>query len=73
MKCPNCDDVSLEVTHVRPAGETAEARDLWCPVCRYRASSVTFLIERPQQRKHGHGAWALAKKILSGKLARPGE
>jgi hypothetical protein len=69
MKCPNCDCKHMEVTHVYSAGDRAEARNLVCPKCRFRSSSVTFMVERPQRRKKGFAAIALADKIVEGKIS----
>ncbi|MEY5098844.1 MAG: hypothetical protein RJA36_1563 [Pseudomonadota bacterium] len=71
MKCPNCNAPHMEVTHVYAAGERAEARNLVCPKCRFKSSSVTFLVDRPQKRKKGFAAIALANKILEGKIVEP--
>lgn len=67
MKCPKCSD-KLHVTHVYQAGETGETRDLRCGACGFKASSVTFLVERPQAHKKGQGGMALKRRIESGKL-----
>lgn len=67
MKCSCRGD--LFIIHVCRAGDTAETRDLKCGDCGKRYSSVTFLIEKPSQhRKKGHGAVAIAKKVLNGVL-----
>lgn len=72
MKCPNCKDQKLQVTHVFSAGSSAETRSLRCPECGHKASSITFLVQRPQ-RGTGRGAWALSKQIRSGKLENPAQ
>jgi hypothetical protein len=71
MKCPNCPEEHMCVTHVYSAGDRAESRNLRCPTCGFKSSSITFLIERPQGRKYGLGGQALASKILSGKIQKP--
>lgn len=56
--------------HTCTAGSAAESRDLKCAACGKRYSSVTFLIDKPTQqpKKKGHGAIAIAKKVLQGDL-----
>ena len=67
MKCPGCDYKKLDVTHVyTAAGSNAESRDLKCRECGFKGSSVTFLLERPQEQKHGRGALALKRAIDKG-------
>lgn len=71
MKCPNCEHPHMDVTHVYSAGDRAETRNLVCSKCRFRASSITFLVDRPQKRKKGFAAIALADKIVEGKIEEP--
>lgn len=71
MKCPDCDHPKLEITHVYAAGDSAESRNLKCPSCGHKASSVTFLVKRPQKRNGGKGAWALSKKLQKGQIENP--
>ncbi len=61
----------MSVTHVYSAGDRAETRNLRCPTCGFKSSSITFLIDRPQARKYGLGGQALASKIVSGKIQQP--
>ena len=71
MRCKNCES-KMDVLQVYDAGDTAQTRSLQCRECGYRASSVTFLVERPQRaRPRGFGAWALKKRIESGDLRSP--
>lgn len=73
MPCPEsgCRG-SLLITHTYRAGTTAETRDLLCPVCGKRLSSVTFLVRCPaprsKRRKRGSGAAALARRVENGHL-----
>lgn len=71
MKCPSCDSGKLSVMRVYAAGNNAETRDLSCPECGYKASSITFLVERPQGRKRGRGSMALKRQIERGEVANP--
>ena len=71
MNCPNCQDTRLDVTHTFSAGDNAETRNLKCRVCGYRASSMTFLVRRPQERKKGKGGRALSLLIRSGTIINP--
>jgi hypothetical protein len=71
MKCPNCAAPHMEITHVYQAGDRAETRNLVCPKCRFRSSSVTFMVDRPQNRKKGFAAIALADKIVEGVIVEP--
>jgi hypothetical protein len=68
MKCSCLGE--LRIMHTCMAGSRAESRDLKCEDCGKRYSSVTFLVEKPSQKpkKKGHGAIALAKKLLQGSL-----
>lgn len=70
MKCARCQD-KLEVTHVYAAGDRAETRNLVCPTCGFKATTVTFLVDRPQHSKRGFSARGLRAKILEGKLEAP--
>lgn len=74
MNCPAC-DAKMTVTHTYMAGGRAETRNLRCPACGCRASSVTFLIERPQFVKQrgqgGRGGEYLRAKILKGEVRPP--
>ena len=72
MNCPRCKgEVRLDVTHVFAAGDEAETRNLKCRSCGYKASSITFLVQRPQARRKGKGAWALSKQIRAGTIENP--
>lgn len=71
MKCPSCDCKHMEITHVYSAGDRAETRNLVCPVCGFKSSSITFMVDRPQKRKKGFAAIALADKIVEGKIQAP--
>lgn len=71
MKCPNCPDEHLYITHTYSAGDQGETRNLKCMICGFRASSITFMVERPQNRKWGVGGFVLAKKILAGEIKSP--
>lgn len=70
MDCPKCEK-KMGVLQTYMAGGNGESRNLKCPACGYRASSVTFLVElrRPSGRKIG--ARALAVKIERGELRSP--
>lgn len=70
MKCPKCPG-RLEVRNVYRAGDSAETRDLQCPCCGFRSSSITFLVPRPQQRRRGRGGRALAIAIEEGDIEPP--
>lgn len=51
MKCPECDsNLSVIVTK---RGAEVESRDLLCPVCKHRATSITFLIPRENKKPRG--------------------
>ncbi len=57
----------MRVTHTyQVQGEAAETRALKCPQCGFRATSIAFLVERPQRKKRGRGAVAMAQKVASG-------
>jgi transcriptional regulator NrdR family protein len=71
MKCPSCSQGKLDVLNVYLATDACETRNLKCNICGFRASSVTLLVERPQNCKRGRGGHALAKKIAAGTLAVP--
>lgn len=72
MKCsrPKCRG-DLRVTHTHAAGDAAQTRDYVCSQCGCRYSSVTFLVERPSQKrkKKGQAGAALAKLVEEGRLA----
>lgn len=72
MKCPNC-ETRMDVLQVYDAGDSAQTRSLQCRECNYRASSVSFLVDRPQKRTRGKGAWALKKKIENGEMESPAD
>jgi len=71
MICPNCKDAKLGVTQVFSAGDSAESRNLVCRTCGFRATSLTFIIPRPQERRRGHAAKAMADKIKKGQIRPP--
>jgi hypothetical protein len=50
-------------------GEAAETRDLRCPACGFRSTSITIMLTRPQARKRGHGAVAVRNQISAGVLS----
>lgn len=65
MKCPReaCSG-SLRVTHTyQVPGESAETRNLKCDCCGFRSTLISFLFSRPQEKRKGRGATAVAKKI----------
>ena len=65
MTCPNptCSG-SRRVTHTyHVQGESAETRNLKCDCCGFRSTLISFLFDRPQEKKKGRGAVAVAKKI----------
>ena len=63
MKCPSCKKCKMHVRNVYSAGDNAETRNLVCPCCGHRASSVTFLIPREQHYDRDRSGGALAKGI----------
>lgn len=68
MKCPACKKAKLHVRQVYSAGSGAETRNLVCPACGHRASSVTFLVPREQVRDRDRSGIALAKGIMRGEV-----
>lgn len=69
MKCPACGKAKLHVRQVYSAGTHAETRNLRCPDCGHRSSSVTFLIPREQTPDRDRSGIALAKGIMRGEVA----
>lgn len=70
MICPKCNHPHMDVLKVFEGGKEAESRDLRCPICGYRATSITFLLPRPAVTR-GKGGWAVAKLAKSGRLRPP--
>lgn len=69
MRCPSCKKWKMHVRNVYSAGDNAETRNLVCPCCGHRASSVTFLIPREQHYDRDRSGGALAKGIRRGEVA----
>lgn len=74
MRCPRCQS-DLGVLRTLQATAAAETRDLKCRACGYRATSVTFLLDRPQHAPVGplgeSGAHAIRSKIQRGEVRPP--
>lgn len=71
MNCPNCKDRKLFVLRTLIARDDSETRDLKCLKCGFRASSVTFLVDRSTVKVGQGAAEALRKMIRQGKIKSP--
>lgn len=64
MNCPKC-KAKLEVTHTYMVSDSNESRNLRCPDCGFKASSITFLVV-----EHG-GAVRLRTRLQRGEIRSP--
>ena len=66
MNCPRCKTVKLSITHTFQAGENAETRNLKCPACGFRSTSVTLF-------QHDRARARSVKKLIESGAATPQE